>query len=273
MAVSGRLRSCRVNEFEIGEVFSKIVKGLRHEMSGVIGEIERSRNLSLEEMKGMLRSSLEAVVCTVEKVMSGVSDELAGERNRREGEERNREERIRNIEERGGKEKKKRELEERRIEERLKRMEQKEKEREVNDQKMERRLDALEEQIEKERKDLVEEVGEMEERIQKLEEGDSTRERLEKGLRDESKKANIRQEIAEAKDSEKEMEKKVGSAMEKIKILDLDFGKVMEGREEIIKAATELIKENVRLYERKEWDWSMRRSRVYVLGKATKEKV
>jgi hypothetical protein len=38
------------------------------------------------------------------------------------------------------------------------------------------------------------------------------------------------------------MEKKVGTAMERIKILDLDFGKIMEGREEITKVAVEIIK-------------------------------
>jgi hypothetical protein len=68
------------------------------------------------------------------------------------------------------------------------------------------------------------------------------------------------------------MEEKVGAAMEKIKILDLDFGKVIESREEIIKAAKGLIRENVKLSERKEFDWIMRRGRIFVLGKATKQK-
>ena len=78
-------------------------------------------------------------------------------------------------------------------------------------------------------------------------------------------------EILQTKQSEKEMEEKVRATMEKIKILDLDFGKVIESRE-IIKAAKGLIRENVKLSERTEFDWSMRRNRVYVLGRSTKQK-
>lgn len=79
--------------------------------------------------------------------------------------------------------------------------------------------------------------------------------------------------VEDAKESEKEMEQKVGAAMEKIKILDLDFGKVLEGREEISRAALELIRVNIKLPERQEFEWSMRRNRIFVLGKTTKEKV
>ncbi len=48
--------------------------------------IERSRNLSLEDMKGLLGISLEAVVGSVESMMSGISDEMASDRKKREGE-------------------------------------------------------------------------------------------------------------------------------------------------------------------------------------------
>ncbi len=54
------------------------------------------------------------------------------------------------------------------------------------------------------------------------------------------------------KESEKEMEGKVGVAMEELKILDLDFGKVIVQREEIIKSALDMIKEKVKLQDRKE---------------------
>jgi hypothetical protein len=70
--MAGRLRSCKASEFEIGELFEKLIKGLRQEMSGVLEDIERSRNLSLEDMKGLLRISLEAVVGSVESMMSGI---------------------------------------------------------------------------------------------------------------------------------------------------------------------------------------------------------
>lgn len=123
--MTARLRSSRVNEFEVGEVFARVIKGLRNEMRGVIGEIEKNKSLSLEGMKGLLKSSLEAVVSSVEKVMNGVSDELAGERRRREEEERSREERVQWREERGGTEQKNRDMVERRMEDRVRKIEQK----------------------------------------------------------------------------------------------------------------------------------------------------
>jgi hypothetical protein len=127
--MAGRLRSCKASEFEIGELFEKLIKGLRQEMSGVIENIERSRNLSLEDMKGMLRNSLEAVVGSVESMMCGISDEMASDRKRREGEERRRDEWAQGLEQRGVRERKKRDLEGKKWEERMHRIEEVEKER------------------------------------------------------------------------------------------------------------------------------------------------
>ena len=106
--MAGRLRSCKASEFEIGELFEKLIKGLRQEMSGVLEGIERSRNLLLEDMKGLLRISLEAVVGSVESMMSGISDEMASDRKKREGEERKRDEWAQGLEQRGVRERKKR---------------------------------------------------------------------------------------------------------------------------------------------------------------------
>jgi hypothetical protein len=108
--MTGRLRSSKASEFELGEVFEKVIKGLRHKMRGVIETIERSRNLSLEEMKWLLRLSLDTVVGSVESVMSGISDEMAKERRRREGEERNRDEWALGLEQKGVREKGRREI-------------------------------------------------------------------------------------------------------------------------------------------------------------------
>ena len=281
--MTARLRSSRVNEFEVGEVFARVIKGLRNEMRGVIGEIEKNKSLSLEGMRGLLKSSLEAVVSSVEKVMNGVSDELAGERRRREEEERSREERVQEREERAGKEQKKRDMVERRMEDRVRKIEQKEKEREESDRRAGERIASLQGEAEKSREELANEVRRILERLENVEKGEMERERMDKEFREHKEVVKEREKfvderdaawqgVAKCKESEKEMERVVGAAMEKIKVLDLDFGKVMEGRVEIAKVAKELIKENVKLLERKEWDWSMRRSRVYILGKATKEK-
>jgi len=281
--MAGRLRSTKVNEFSLGEAFSKVMKGLRHEINGVIVEIESRKNPTVEEMKGLFKSSLEAVVGSVEKVMSSVSDQLAAERNGREEEERNREERFRGIEKNGVKERRMRELEKRKLEEKIEKIEQKEEERMEIIRSIEERMLNMEGEVKKERMEVARMADVIKERLQNAEKGEKERKRMEADFREhkakiEAKEMNeiekefFRQEILKAKESEKEMEKKMGAAMEQVKILDLDFGKVMERKEVIEKAAIELIQENVKLSERQEWKWNIRRSRVYILGKATKEK-
>ena len=273
------MRSSKVTEFSIGDAFSKVIKGLRQEINGIIGEIDRSKNCTLEEMKGLLKNSLEAMVDSVEAVMSGVSDQLAVERKQKEDEERNREERIRGIEEKGGKERKKRELEKRHYDGKMEKIEQKEQEREEKVRSLEERMETMEREAKKERMEVERIVGKMEERLLQVEKGEKERERMEADIREhrvrmEEKRRNdtVRKEILKAQESEMEMEKKVGAAMEQVKILDLDFGKLIEKKEVIEKAAIELIQENVKLSDRQEWEWNIKRSRVYVLGKTTKEK-
>jgi hypothetical protein len=278
--MAGRLRSSKASEFEIGEVFEKVIKGLRHEMSGVLENIERSRNLSLEDMKGLLRNSLEAVVGSVESLMCGISDEIASDRKRREGEERKRDEWAQGLEQRSVRERKKRDLEGKKWEERLHRIEEIEKEQGKKLAEMERLAEEDRCEQDKEWKRANDRLRKMEER---LEQASKEREQIgghllelersEKDYRkEEAERTMQRQKVVMAKESEKEMEGKVGVAMEELKILDLDFGKVIVKREEIVKDALDMIKENVKLQDRKEWDWNVQRSRIYVLGHQTKEK-
>jgi hypothetical protein len=275
-----RLRSSKACEFEIGELFEKVIKGLRHEMSEVIENLERSRNLSLDDMKGLLRLSLEAVVGSVESLMSGISDEMASDRKRREGEESKRDEWAQGLEQRGVRERKKRELEGKKWEERMHRIEQIEKERGE-------KLAAMERQAEEDRSENAKERIRMEERLmnveKRLEQGKIERTRIAGSLlelerseedyrKEEAERTRQRQKVVMAKESEKEMEGKLGVTMEELKILDLDFSKVIVRREEIVKKALEKVKENMRLQDKEEWDWSVSRSSIYVLGKQTKEK-
>ncbi len=278
--MTGRLRSSKACEFEIGELFEKVIKGLRHEMGGVIENIERSRNLSLEDMRGLLRLSLEAVVGSVESMVRGISDGMASDRKRREEEERKRDEWAQGLEQRGVRERKKRELEGKKWEERMQRIEQIEKEKGE-------KLAAMERQAEEDRSERAKERIRIEDRLvnveKRLEQGNNEMARIAGSLlelkrgeedyrKEEAERTRQRQKVVMAKESEKEMEGKLGVAMEELKILDLDFGKVMDKREEIVKRALEKVKENMRLQDRKEWDWSVSRSRIYVLGKQTKEK-
>ncbi len=100
-------------------MFERMVKGMRNEMNTVLWKIERSRDVSPEALKNMVRNGLDAMVGAVEKAMYGVSDGLAQERKEKERreedgkwravrdnetrEERRRkdEEKVRKLEERG----------------------------------------------------------------------------------------------------------------------------------------------------------------------------
>ena len=212
--MTGRLRSSKACEFEIGELFEKVIKGLRHEMGGVIENIERNRNLSLEDMKGLLRLSLEAVVGSVESMVSGISDGMASDRKRREEEERKRDEWAQGLEQRGVRERKKRELEGKKWEERMQRIEQIEKEKGE-------KLAAMERQAEEDRSERAKERIRIEDRLvnveKRLEQGNNEMARiagslleLERGEEDyrkeEAERTRQRQKVVIAKESEKEME-------------------------------------------------------------------
>ena len=272
----GRLRSSRVNEFDVGEMCDRILKGVRSEIRVVIREIERSKGVTVEGMKGLLKDGLEAVISSMEKVMTEASDQVAGEWKRRDWEEKGREERTRVMEERGSKERKRREQEERRMEDRMKKLEEKEKEREEWERNEGLRMARVEECVEKEREERASDARKMLARVKKCE---KERERVEREMQDLKEVTENREEVTdkrnaltECKEAERKMEVKVGAAMEEIKILDMDFGKEMDSKEEMVKRAQELIRENVQLAERKEFDWILRRSRTYVLGRATKQK-
>jgi len=82
----------------------------------------------------------------------------------------------------------------------------------------------------------------------------------------------MEREDRERKESIKQMESRVGDAMENVKILNLRFEKVSKGKEELLKEAEEIIKGKVAGKDRKECEWILRKSRVYILGEGTVEK-
>ena len=134
---------------------------------------------------------------------------------------------------------------------------------------------------EEERREVLDEngrirAGEREERerilaekISKVEEGlereRSVRMRWEEERREE-------REVRERSESIKQMECKVNDAMENLKILNLRFKKVSKVKEELLKEAEEIIKGKVVDKDRKECEWILRKSKVYILGEGTEEK-
>jgi hypothetical protein len=82
--MSRRLRSQKEEEIGVEQVFERMVKGMRNEMNTVLWKIERSRDVSPEALKNMVRNGLDAMVGAVEKAMYGVSDGLVKERKEKE---------------------------------------------------------------------------------------------------------------------------------------------------------------------------------------------
>jgi hypothetical protein len=82
----------------------------------------------------------------------------------------------------------------------------------------------------------------------------------------------MEREVRERTESTKQMERKVSEAMEDVKILNLRFKNVSKVKEELLKEAEGIIKGKVAEKDRKECEWILRKSRVYILGEGTEEK-
>jgi hypothetical protein len=130
-----------------------------------------------------------------------------------------------------------------------------------------RRLEEREKKGEVERIEMERLVAE---KLRSLEEG------LEKEKKDREKKESERMEEEQQKkvrDSGKEMERKVFEAMGQLKILNLKFRKESEEKGELLKEAEAIIRGKVKEQDNKECEWILRRSKVYILGKGTEEKI
>jgi hypothetical protein len=76
-------------------------------------------------------------------------------------------------------------------------------------------------------------------------------------------------EIQDAKESEREMERKLEGAMDQMKILNLDFGRECVDRKTLVKEAISKIKDKLVDTDREEFDRIMEGSRVVILGKSS----
>jgi hypothetical protein len=107
------------------EGLRKGVRDMRDEMNMLIWKIERSRDISQEGMKGIVKKGFEAMAGAMERVMNGIGERMVEEKKRRDRVTRGLEDRIQWIEDRDFNERKVREWENRGREERLLRLEQK----------------------------------------------------------------------------------------------------------------------------------------------------
>jgi hypothetical protein len=308
--MSRRLRSQKEEENGVEKVLERMVKGMRNEMNTVIWKIERSRDVSPEALKYMVKNGLDAMVGAVEKAMYGVSDGLAKERKEREQREEDKKWRLARDNEIKEERRRKEEERVRKLEEKLERVVR---ENEERWKERDERMRIMEDRMEKEKvgkageirrskelsRNMEEEMWESEitntkERIAALEErireggaspGMKDRDahvridEIEKDLameRSERKEfeCNIEGEkgIQDAKDSEKDMERKLEDAMEQVKILNLDFGKECADRKTLVKEAVSLIWKKVTDSDKEEFGKILKGARIDILGKSTSTK-
>jgi hypothetical protein len=308
--MSRKLRPRKEEEDEVEKVFDKMMKGMRNEMNTVLWRIERSRDVAPEALKNMVKNGLDAMVGAVEKAMYGVSDALAKERKEKEQKDEDKKWRLIRDNERGEDRRKTEDERVRKLEEKLERVmrenEEKWKESDERMKVVESRLEKEESRKGREerrstdwsrnmeKEGLESEMTNVKERVSALE--DSIREggkppemkdraahvridEIEKGM---AKDRAERQEfewnmegekgIQDAKDSEKEMEKKLEGAMEQMKILNLDFGSECADRKTLVKVAISRIKEKVTENDKQECDRIMKGVRISILGKCTSMK-
>ena len=276
-------------EFELGYVFERMVKGMRNEMNTVLWKIERSRDLSPEGIRCMLKNGLESMVGAVEKVMNGVSDGMAKEWRVKDKEEKESEDRARKLEDQREREARDREERGRKVEERMKVLEER-----IEEKASDKKVRMMGDKIERDRKDGEEETRGLSERIRKLEErvvnevqktekdNRERQERIDKVEADIIKERKERQEFErkqkdylESKDmmeQKKEMERKMELAMEQIKILNLDFGRECNERKTVVEEAVRKLQEKVSVHDREEFERIMRGTKVSVLGNSTSVK-
>ncbi len=322
--MAGKLRSSRMSDSVLEEGLRKGVRDMRDEMNVLLWKIERSRDISQEGMKVIVRKGFEAMAGAMEKVITGVGERMVEEKRRRDRADRALEERMQWLEDKNFSEGKVREREDRGREERLRileqRLEDQEKERLVRETAIDEALANLKERTGRgedmrggERKDLAERIQALElfvkgkeedsktseeqvsERMRMIEEREKAEEEerkendraivekirfLEEGLEKERKdrekleKERMEEEQKkEVRESEKEMERKVLQAMEQLKILNLRFRKESEDKGELLKEVEKIICGKLEEEDRKEGEWILRRSKVFILGKGTEEKI
>jgi hypothetical protein len=127
-----------------------------------------------------------------------------------------------------------------------------------------------EEEKERMGEDRAQKESSIQEKVRILEEG-LEKEKKVREMWEKERKKEVR--MRERMESIKEMERKVSDSMETLKFLNLRFKKVSEDKGELLKEAEGIIKGRVRVKDRSEYEGILRRSKVYILGKGTKEKV
>jgi hypothetical protein len=199
-----------------------MVKEMRNEMNTVLWKIERSRDMSPEALKNMVKNSLDAMVGAVEKAMYGVSDGLAKEWKEMEQREEDRRWRLVRDNEIREERRKKEEEKMRKLEEKLNRVMR---ENEDRWREKDERMRAMEDMMERE---AVRQAGEV--RIGKEQTRNMEEDKWESEMKDTKERITVLED--QIKEGEKSPVKEDREAHVRIDKLEKDIVKDRAERQE-----------------------------------------
>jgi len=242
----------RLNEEELGDIFSNISRVMRKEMESVVGNTPK-------ELQVGIKDGMEVMAKAVEELMSKITEKDRRDCSERKEKERRAEERLARIEERVQIMEKRAEVALSKTEKGVQELERKT---EVGLSKVKELEEKLRENLEKVQGKVTDvEVKEMEERV-KMEDKVKTVTEVVDMVVELAAKNRVRESV-------KEMEGKVRTAMCGVKVCNLNIGQETDDKALIVRKVLGEVRKAARKEEEGQLEKVLRRTRVVVLGKRT----
>jgi hypothetical protein len=242
----------RLNEGDLGDIFSNISRVMRKEIESVVGTTPK-------ELQGGMKDGMEVMAKAVEELMSNITEKDRRDCSERKEKERRADERLARLEERVQIMEKKAEVTLSKTEKGVQELERKS---EVGLSKVKELEERLCENLEKVKGKVTDvEEKEMEERV-KMEDKVNTVTEVVDMVVELAAKSRVRESV-------KEMEGKVRTAMCGVKVCNLNIGQETEDKALIVRKVLGEVRKAARKEEEGQLEKVLRRTRVVVLGKRT----
>ena len=242
----------RLNEDDLGDIFSNISSVMRKEIGSVVGNTPK-------EMQQVMKNGMEVVAKAVEEVMSMVNEKDRRDCSERKEKEKRMEEYMARMEEKFQSMEKRAEVALAKAEKGVQELEKKAEAGLSKVKEVEDRLDERVEKVQGKVKDLEEKA--MEERVKMEDKVKSVSEVVDM-VADTAVRSNVRELV-------KDMEGKVRAAMCGVKVSNINIGQVTENKALIVRKALDEVRKAAKREEEDQLDKVLRRTRVVVLGKRT----
>jgi len=242
----------RLNEDDLGDIFSNISKVMRNEIGSVVGNTPK-------ELQQVMKDGLEVVVKAVEEMMSMVSEKDRRDCSERKVKERRMEEYMERMEEKFQSMEKRAEVALAKAEMGVQELEKKAEAGLSKVKEVEERLDGRVEKVQEKITDLEEKATE--ERV-KIEDKVKSVSEVVDMVVDTAVRSNLRESV-------KDMEEKVRASMCGVKVGNLNIGQETDDKVLIVRKVLGEVRKAAKKEEECQLDKVLRRTRVVVLGKRT----